>query len=300
MSQKHQKLAFRLSDILTRLNEGRRLSVSELAEEFKVSERTIQRDLKERLAFLDWDEEGPRHYSLNKIKLGQLYPQDIHRFANFASIQNLFPKIDRDFFQAKLNQSIHVKGHNYEDISAREADFNRLKEAIDTQRCITFNYTKKDLKTVKRYTLEPYLLLNKSGIWYLIGLENGRRKTFCFSQTDSILLLESTFQLNSALLEEIKASDSLYHGNQIKEVIVQIAPDVAHYFTRRNLLPNQEIIRELDHGGLLIASKNVHEQEILPIARYWIPHITIVSPPELQRDLLNSVAQFLEIHGVNG
>ena len=47
MSQKHQKLAFRLSDILTRLNEGRRLSVSELAEEFKVSERTIQRDLNE-------------------------------------------------------------------------------------------------------------------------------------------------------------------------------------------------------------------------------------------------------------
>ena len=39
----------RLTVILSRLNDGEALSVTELAKEFNVSERTIQRDFNERL-----------------------------------------------------------------------------------------------------------------------------------------------------------------------------------------------------------------------------------------------------------
>lgn len=57
---------------------------------------------------------------------------------------------------------------------------------------------------------------------------------------------------------------------------------VAHYFTRRNLFPNQEIIRRLENGELLISCKNIHEREIIPLVQYWIPYLTIISPSELQ------------------
>ena len=39
----HDKIGFRLSRILTRLNGGARLSIDELAEEFNVNKRTILR-----------------------------------------------------------------------------------------------------------------------------------------------------------------------------------------------------------------------------------------------------------------
>ena len=117
MKTKNTQLAYRLGEILAKLNLGDRLEVAMLAEEFNVTERTIIRDLKERLVFLDWEEQGPKYYSLSKSSLGQLYPEDVDRFAHFASIQNLFPKLDREFFQQKLTQSVCVKGHNYEDIS---------------------------------------------------------------------------------------------------------------------------------------------------------------------------------------
>lgn len=60
MSSKHEKLAYRLASILSKLNEGERLDTHQLAEEFAIDVRTIQRDLNERLNFLAWNERGGR------------------------------------------------------------------------------------------------------------------------------------------------------------------------------------------------------------------------------------------------
>lgn len=75
------QLAQRISLILVELNKGKRIDVNELADEFNVSIRTIQRDIKERLNFLPWDELGPRFYRLDRQKLDILTEEDIQRFA---------------------------------------------------------------------------------------------------------------------------------------------------------------------------------------------------------------------------
>lgn len=50
--KQHDKIAKRLALILQKFNDGERLSVDALADEFQVSSRTLQRDLNERLNFL--------------------------------------------------------------------------------------------------------------------------------------------------------------------------------------------------------------------------------------------------------
>ncbi len=45
MSKEYDKVAKRLAFILQKLNSGERFSTDELAEEFNVDKRTIQRDL---------------------------------------------------------------------------------------------------------------------------------------------------------------------------------------------------------------------------------------------------------------
>ncbi|MBF4322448.1 DeoR family transcriptional regulator, partial [Vibrio anguillarum] len=44
MSDKSEKLAFRLSDILTRLFMGEVLSIEQLMRDYQVSEKTLRRD----------------------------------------------------------------------------------------------------------------------------------------------------------------------------------------------------------------------------------------------------------------
>ena len=59
---KHDKIATRLSLILTKLNNGERLSVEALAKEFNVTVRTIQRDLNERFLDVPLKKEGKFYF----------------------------------------------------------------------------------------------------------------------------------------------------------------------------------------------------------------------------------------------
>lgn len=58
LMEEHDKLAQRLGMILTKLNAGEHLQIASLAQEFNVSERTIQRDLNKRLSYLPLEREG--------------------------------------------------------------------------------------------------------------------------------------------------------------------------------------------------------------------------------------------------
>ena len=298
MSKKHEQFAYRLSHILKQLNSGTRLDVQQLANEFDITPRTVQRDLNERLGFLEWNERGPRYYSLDKAKIGHLLPEDIERFARFCSIQELQPKSDNRFYQKPLTQSIQVKRIHYEDIKSREHQFNQIQQAIEAHSRIEFNYIKAGQERGKYYLLEPYALVNRAGVWYLIGIDTaeGKQKTFVFRQIRSLAVQSDTFTHNPELLAAIHGNDSISHGNQLAEVIVQIAPKAAPYFQRRQLLPNQELIRKLDDGGLLLACKNINEMEIIPIVQYWIPHLIIISPSELQEKLIGRLKAYLADH----
>ncbi|WP_308665751.1 WYL domain-containing protein [uncultured Aggregatibacter sp.] len=292
MSKKHEKLAERLATILIELNQTGQVDIMALAERFSVGVRTLQKDLNERLTFLHWEKAGPRYYSINPNQLGVFTQADITRFARFASVQDLFPKLDREFFQQSLTESIKVQGFQYESIQHREKEFKQLQQAIDNHQIIKFGYAKPGQQPTNR-TLEPYVLLNKNGIWYVIGLENGKQKTFCFSQMHFLMLTKQTFAPKPKFLEEIKQSDSIYYGNQLTEVIIKVENTVSHYFLRRNLLPNQKLVHKLDDGGLLLSCENVNEQEIIPLVQYWVPYLVVISPIEVQLKLEDKLKQYL-------
>ncbi|WP_201554106.1 helix-turn-helix transcriptional regulator [Psychrobacter immobilis] len=294
---KHEKLAYRLSDIIVRLNAGERLNIFELADTYKVSIRTLKRDFQDRLTLLELYEEGPQFYCLHPSNIGYLDIADIQRFASFASVQGLLPKIDRQFFQKKLNQSIFVKGFAYENISERSDDFRNIDQAINSCQYIEFDYRKVvDYATnnnSKRYLLEPYHLLNKNGIWYVVGRYHGQTRTFCFTQISNLQVNTEIFECCEDVKTEIMATDSLFFGNQISEIVMQVDAKVAGYFERRNLLPNQELIRKLGNGDLLLACKNIHPREVIPIVQYWIPHIRVISPSVVKKDLESAISKYL-------
>ncbi len=291
-SKSQEALGIRLADMLSRLNNGETIDVHNLPEDYGISLRTAQRDINRLLPLLSTT--GKRYYRLDQNKHGYLSQNDIQRFCRFASIEDLFPEADRRFFQEKLQQSITVKGFQYEDIKAKLCEFELISQAIENRHQIAFDYSKVGSQDSKAYTLEPYHLVNKNGIWYLIGLDKGKQKTFCFNQIQEPQALSDTFEADEELLRQITESDSIYHGNQIREIVIKVNPTAAAYFTRRSLLPNQETVRQLDDGTLLLACKNINPQEILSIIQYWIPHLTIVSPEDLQERIRQQLLAYLE------
>lgn len=106
-------------------------------------------------------------------------------------------------------------------------------------------------------------------------------------------ILDETFDPNPQLIEEIKRNDSISFGNQISEVLIKVSSFAAPYFLRRHLLPNQKLVHKLESGELILASENVHELDIIPLVQYWIPHLVIISPSELQTKMVDKLKSYV-------
>lgn len=291
----HDRLVFRLAQMLVKLNQGERLDPAALADEFGVNLRTIQRDLNARFAYLPLLKTNGL-YHLDPAFLGKLSTRDIERFAGLAGVRGLFPSLSddflRDIFDTRIQGALLVKGHHYEDISGKLPQFRALERAIVGRNTVSFTYAKDDGD--KRYAdIEPYKLVNQKGIWYLAAKDGGKLKTFSFTKIQGVVVADATFTPDPTVEQELADNDGIWLGEPRREIVLKVAKEVAGYFKRRTLIANQVIEKELEDGGLLVSAKVAHPNQILPIVRYWVPHLRVISPEGLQAKLEDELRRYL-------
>ena len=292
----HDTLVYRLSRILFKLNQGEVVEPRALAREFGVNLRTIQRDLNVRLADLQLHKTGAC-YAIDPAFLGKFKLPDIERFASRAGVQGLYPDL-RDQFSSDLNgihsiSTLEVRGHQYEDLLGLEAQFKDVQTAIVKQRCIRFSYRKSDASEKYVENAQPYKLVNQKGIWYVIALVETKLKTYAFTRMSGLWLSETRFALEPTVQQKIATNDSIWMGEQMTRIQMTVAAEVACYFERRKLIPNQVIEQTLPDGSLVVGANISHLNQILPILRYWIPHMRIVQPAQWQHALENGLRSYL-------
>ena len=296
-SEKSETIAHRLTEIIRQLCEGEALSPKALVTLFAVDARTIQRDLNERLAFLDL-EKSDGAYTMNPRRLGILKRADIERFAQLAGLQGLHPRFSteflRDMLDSRLNSALQVRGHNYEELHGKEQLFSQLKEAISQHHPIGFEYTKPDgAKMVEG--AQPYRLVNQDGIWYLAAIDADKLKSYAFSKINRLLVSSDTFTPDPAVTQKVNDEDSIWLNLNKTEVVLKVAPAAADYFKRRKLIGGQKTVKELEDGGLIVSGLIAHPNQILPIVRYWLPSVHVISPEGLQAELEQQLRTYLGV-----
>ena len=293
----HDTLVYRLSAMLTKLNQGDSLDPKLLADEFGVNLRTIQRDLNVRFAGLPLVKSNGC-YSMDDANLGKLTIMDIEKFAVFSGVSGLFPEMSRQFLKEVITSNAQgawlVKGHHYEDLREYRIIFADLEQAIVKKHPIQFRYSKADGETKLRSEVEPYKLINQKGIWYLAAWHEGKLKSFAVSRMEALMLDESTFVPRAHVEADLAKSDGIWLGAVRQRVLLQVNKPIAIFFRRRHLLPNQVIERELAGGDILVSTSVAHAEEVMPIIRYWIPNVQIMEPVELQRELEDVLVNYLE------
>jgi predicted DNA-binding transcriptional regulator YafY len=295
-SDNHDTLVYRLAQILVKLNQGERLNPQGLADEFRVNLRTIQRDLNVRFAYLPL-QKSEGHYHLDPTFLGKLSTKDVERFASLAGVRGLFPPLSddflRDIFDARIQAALMVKGHNYESMVGKEATFRSLELAIVGRKHIAFDYQKES--GLKFYTgVAPFKLINHKGIWYLAARDGEKLKSFSFAKIENLHFLESSFSADPDIDKKLAEEEGIWLNDDKTEIVLKIDCEVAGYFKRRKLIANQVIAKELEDGGLILSAKVGHPNQVVPIVRYWIPHIRIISPEGLQAEMESEIATYLK------
>lgn len=286
------KLAERLARIIGILNSGKSVKTSQLAEKFGVSPKTIRRDLLERLDFMFLHQSDDEWY-LEKQNTGALTIDTINGFASACGLHQLFPSLDKLVIRSILdrNSPYLIKPINYETSPTQQSNkhlFVKLESSIRDCKEIEFSYKNKSYKTVK-----PYKLVNFQGFWYLAAIHQGRLKSFHLGLLVSLWTTEHIFEPCTKVEQEIIEDETIWFGEEKHEVTIKLTNNIADYFKRKQIFPEQEILEELPNGDLLIKTKAVNEKQILPLVKAWIPNIQIVSPKPLDEKLKIELSNYI-------
>ena len=288
----HDKIATRLACILTKLNNGESFTVNELAKEFEVKTRTIQRDLKERLIYLPIKKEHNRYY-MESYALGKLNFEDIKNFATISGIKSLYPILNNgfisDILNVKLNSAYLVKNQGFENISHQQDWFNKISAAIIKLSPIEFTYKE------KHRVVNPYKLINNQGVWYLLADENEQLKSFTFSKIKQFSWGNESkvFTPKKEFLDKISQNDTNWFSQTLIDVVLEVDNVAKEYFFRKDILPNKQILEQNDNY-FTISTKVSYDDEILKVVKYWIPYIKIISPLYLQEKFTNILEDYIK------
>ena len=303
MAYKHDydKILTRLITILSRLNEGEALSVKELAKEFNTCDRTIQRDFNERLVSFPIYQENKKWkmrdgFRIEKIKsLEEELVLDIiekitegigGKFSTKA--HKLLSRIKNEEFNP-----IYTK-LNIEDISNKLEDIQTLEIAIKEQkevRC-SYNNERDDVYTT---TIQPLKIVNFEGFWYLVAIKNATLKKYYLKNISNPILSDTTFEKDDKLDTLLENSISIWFqtGSEPFEVRLFADKSATKYFKRRSL-PTQRIEALHSDGTMEFSIKITHEMEILPIVKYWIPHLYVLEPEDVKEMIQEELKVYIE------
>lgn len=283
------RLAQRLSKILALLHQGDDIDKRWLAEEYKVSVRTIERDLSDRLhGIVEHTADG--RWQLVPQQRSTIPARYLNDYSRMAGTTQLFPDRSLHYLleqleTAETRRTTHVQPIPHEDLRTRSPAFANLQSAIEQHNECRFTY-----KGKPRHA-HPYRLIHKNGVWYLAAEEAGRLKNFSVALIEALQVDEtSRFTPKRAHRDYINDKDDVWFTESTTEVLLRVAPEAAHYFARRQLLPEQQHRMDAD-GSLLVTTQINHINQLLPVVRYWLPNVRIVKPVEWQAALVEGLRQ---------
>jgi len=282
--------ADRISATLLKLYQNESFSKESYMEEFGVVERTFFRDMNRLGGIIE--RTGDNRYQLAKPLQSGLTIQDLKQFAELTGVVGLFPELSRSFILAFLHtltrHSYLVKGNEYENDQAGRPVFIKLEKAIQDRFVCRMDYKHKSR------VIQPYKMVNYRGIWYLAAVEDQTLKSYLLSRIDNLTVTDQRFIADTAVADQIQDSDTIWFNPNPQQVILKVAPEVAYYFERRKLLPGQELVRDLEEEGLILSCQMSHPNQILPLIRYWIPQMDVISPKTLKDQLLLELRDYVD------
>jgi predicted DNA-binding transcriptional regulator YafY len=304
MAYKHDydKALTRLRIILQRLNDGEALRVKELAEEFNVSTRTIQRDFNERLiALYPIFQENKKWKMQDGFKIEKI--RDIEDKIVLDIIEKITDGIGGNFTIKGKKLLSKIKNEefapiytklNIEDVSDKINDINLLEIAIKNKTIIECSYYAYNIN--KRYdtTLKPLKIVNYEGLWYLVAIKKDEIKKYYLKELKNIKLTDTTFTVDTKIDNLLKNSISIWFDKNTEPFTVKLLAlkGVSKYFTRKPL-PTQTITNINSDDSIEFTIKITHEMEILPIVKYWIPHLKVIEPKWIDDIIKQDLQKYL-------
>jgi len=301
MKHEYDTTLTRLFSTLSRLNSGEILSTKELAEEYNVSTKTIQRDFQKLVVSFPvyrdkrkWKmQEG---FGLEKSKdLKELLVLDImEKIADdigggfSITAHQIFSKIKNEEFNP-----IYTK-LNMEDISSKLPEIQLLEQAIKERKVISCVYDNEKEGSTKE-VLKPLKIMNSEGFWYLVAFDEDEyiRKLY-LNNVCLVTLSDDSFSISDNIDKMLIDAQNIWFQSDRESFNVKLhaSAEIAKYFKRKPI-PTQYIDKVNSDGSIELSVTITYYMEIFPIVKYWLPHLKIVEPVWLDEKFVDEISKYI-------
>ncbi len=301
MSQKSS--LYRTIEILKHLNEGKKLCITRLAQEYEVSDRTIRRDFELiRELFGDFmSKEGECYQAYKKVLLDEvLHATDLMTLANIVNLFGMTQKqsLISDKTQNLIDKSMSVydfKSRPFENMTNHEV-IKKLEHAIKFRKTIKLRY--KTERSSSQTLFNPYKILFLNENFYLVGI-NGSNQTVEYRRITMIEEVEYTkkeFFIDKEVEHFFQNLQTPWATYGKREIVVKLRVEVPirRYFMKKKYLPSQEVVHTFDNGDIEVHYTITNPREIEELIIKWLPRIHIISPRNLQKMIKRTLKKKLE------
>jgi predicted DNA-binding transcriptional regulator YafY len=191
----------------------------------------------------------------------------------------------------------------------RAADLSALQQAVFGDRRLRLRYRHSEDGRVRSYTLDPYGLVNKAGVWYLVADHRGQPKLFRADRVRGATVLDEPVQRRDGL-ELAEVWDSLRRRIDDIPTPVAVTVSVSRQILGRFLLVHQadlagpppaepatEAGSEPQRVRVEMAFRSLGAAEALLM---FGTDAEVLSPPELRQTLARKAAEAAAAYAATG
>jgi predicted DNA-binding transcriptional regulator YafY len=290
MSQKSS--LYRTIEILKRLNEGKRLCITGLAEEYEVSDRTVRRDFELiRELFGDFmSKEGECYRAYEKVLLDKvLHATDLMTLANIVNLFGITQKqsLISDKTQALIDKSMSVydfKSRPFESMQNLDV-VKKLEHAIKFRKVIKVRYRTE--RSTSQIRFSPYKILFLNENFYVVGINNSNNSVEYrrITMIEEVTYTNKNFFIDRDIERFLKHLQTPWASYGKEEICVKlrVAVSIRRFFMKKKYLPSQKIVHTFDNGDIEIHYTITNPREIEELIIKWLPKVEILSPRNLQK-----------------
>lgn len=311
--------------ILKRIEAGRYTTAQDLADEHRVTERTIRRDIEalQEAGFPLYDErtdgrkvwrliDGYKQRLTQTFTLAELsalfFSRNLMSFlggAPFAQdLESAFDKIKEALperslpYLSRIQELFSARPDPWKDYSGKQDVIASLIDAVLHQRQARIDYFSFNSKRTKSYTIDPYRVVYYHGGLYLYARAHEYRevRTFAVERIEKIEVLDQSFQVPAdfSVAEYAKGAFGIA-GGKPEAVEVVFAQPMAAYVRERVWHESQELV-EGPGGSVVLRLQVFPGFELQSWIMGFLPHVKVVKPLALRekiaRDLEAARTQF--------
>lgn len=300
-SEKKLSAMLRRLKIIHRLEAQEKMTTMSLAEDFGVTQRTIQQDVKNVLTHFGIGTNSEHELILERpVKKHQttLYEDERETLAlGLSQVEDIdeehrhhVERIAKKTYVDNVKTPYFIKPETFQPFHTQKELVKELKRAINAHLKIEIFYEGRGI------TLFPYKIVSFEGIWYLLadGIKDDSIHNYMLSHIDDYEITSERFEPISNLEEILTDMDSQHfvEGHSF-DVIVRVYPEIAEYFRLKKHLNSQEIMDYATDGSLKIKFTVNHDEDVDNLIKSWLPHIEVLEPESFKQRIKRELHDYL-------